>query len=47
MWIVLVFTAAQIALAYGLMELMYRDNYYCYGIPYPDGSFEVQCYYIP
>lgn len=47
MWIIFVFTAAQIWLAWGLMELMYRDNYICNAIPYEDGSMEIQCFYVP
>lgn len=47
MWFYVVFTAAWVTLAYGLMELMYQYNYWCQMIPYENGDVEVQCYYIP
>lgn len=47
MWVIIVLTAAQVVLAWGLMELMYRDNYWCYSVPYEDGSMEIICSYIP
>ena len=49
MWFsALVVAAAQIAYAYFYLEYM-QAHYYqnCYGVPYPDGSFEVICYYTP
>jgi hypothetical protein len=49
MWIVFWFTAAEIWLAYGLLEYFYGSSsgYYCWFTPYEDGSGQVTCQYIP
>ncbi len=47
MWVIIVVEAAMVWLAWAYLEIMYRDNYWCYTIPFENGDVQIICQYIP